>query len=578
MKITTLLALLLIPNLSYAEDYCVAIRGNGENAAAHWAGLSRMVEEKGMPVGAAGGSSATISMFFLDSIAGNPAIQGEKDTEKKKQMQALMLKSLPQFVTTMAKADGVMGAYNFVTELAKNKSDLKAAAMETLRGAGSVTPEQFKKGFQKYGPLVNPEMLQGLKANPEYFSKEAKQGLSVFGKFDAGSDDKLFFRPGLVDFKAFSMVLGNIADFYAGNTDPETKAELNKYTDECAGAAFGKAWSELPEDGCKARFQDIVTSYLKKGEYQNKALFNEVGKNIPTLAATSLVHGSGPNGQVVEGDGLREYAKLKMAYNRGEDKDYKDFSLNFSKDVSFGYWGTREDLEKADHGLEADRQAGDLKAQKFKAIGPANWFEVLAVSPAEPGLANFQPIPQNTTRETVLAEWQKPALERWQGLEYRKNIVSAGGWSDLAPVGVLKAMGCPSVTYLTRKGGDTIFGQQVLIKLSGDKENIPWWLNIKDKNEQGWPTIGTKAADTSWNRLSNRGNLHSSLQNSMRKADDFYCTDWDSFNVFGGQMAAMVDEAYKTGLNSRKNEPGCSGIKLGGSASDQDKTDEKPAL
>jgi hypothetical protein len=444
MKIT-LLALLLLPNLSHAEDYCVAIRGNGENAPAHWTALSRMVEEKGMPVGAAGGSSATVSMFFLDSIAGNPAINAEKDSEKKKQMQALMLKSLPQFVATMAQADGLMGSYNFVTELAKKKSALKASVDEVLAGAGQVSPEKFKRAFSKYGPLVNPEMLEGLKKKPEFFQAEAKEGLSVFGKFDAGSDDKLFFRPGIVDFKAFSMVLGNIADFYAGNTDDETKQALSRYAQECAGEAAGEQWSKLSDEetGCKKRFQGIVTNYLKKGEFQNKALFNEVGKNISALPTTSLV----------SGNGLDKYRELKAAYNKGENRDYKNFSVNFDSDVHFGYWGKKEDLEKTDNGLEDDRATGDYKAQKFKALGSANWFEVLAVSPAEPGLANMQAMPVNTTREKVLAEWDKPTLERWKGLEYRPGVVSAGGWSDLAPVGVrlLTSRAKAEILYLANK-------------------------------------------------------------------------------------------------------------------------------
>lgn len=533
-------------------NYCVAIRGNGENAPAHWAGLARIVEEQGIPKGAAGGSSATVTMFFLDSMASNPLLKNEKDPEKKKQMMALMLKSLPQFVQNMAKADGLMGAYNFAQELGKVRSDTKNATAAIMQKVGELDPEQAQRALAKYGPLLNPEMLRGLASNPAFFKGEAQQGLAVFGKFDAQADDKLFFRPGIVDFKSFSVVLGNIADFYAGNIDDETKAAMNSYTKECSKEAFGKSWRKLPEEGCKKRFEEIVGNYMKKGQFQNKALFNKVGEGMSALPTTSLVHG----------EGLKKYQELKASYDKGEDKNYKDFSVDFNKDVSFGYWGTKQDLQKAEKGLAADKAAGDLKAQKFQAIGPGNWFEVLATSPAEPGLANFQAIPTNTSRDQVLAEMQKPALERWGGLQYRKDALSAGGWSDLAPTGVLKAKGCESVTYLTRKGGDTIFGQQVMIRLSGDKDKIPFWGKIRERNAQGWGVKGTAAEDTTWNKLSNRGNLRSSLMNSLRKADKIYCTDWDSFNPFGGEMWPMVHEAYEVGYVARKNEAGCAGTPL----------------
>lgn len=550
MKTYLFIVGILLSTPSHAADYCVAIRGNGENAAAHWSALARIVEEKGLPSGVAGGSSASVSMFFLDSIMGNPLIKNEKDSEKKKQLAALMLKSLPQFVTSMAEQDGLVGAYGFVGELMNKKSDTAAAAKQVFDGAGALDSQQVQKAFAKYGPLVNPEMLQGLKESPNFFRQEAQEALAVFGKFDASKDEKLFFRPGLVDFKHFSVLLGNVADFYAGNTDEETKSALNAYSNDCAAKAEGQQWRKS-DSACQERFQGIVKDYLARGNFQNKALFGEVGENISALPTTSVLSGE---------QGLQKYKELKTAYGRGERRNYGSFAVK-SKDVRFGYWGKKRDLDKADAGLRADRATGDLKAQKFTALGKANWFEVLSLSPAEPGLANLQKAPVNTSREKVLAELQKPTLERWQGLEYANDYLSVGGWSDLAPVGVLKAKGCKDVVYLTRKGGDTVFGQQVAIRLFGDQANVPFWLNLKDKNAEGWNVSGTAADDTVWNKLSNRGNPNSSLQNSMRKADSFYCTDWDTYEPFKGQMWAMVDEAYAAGLNSRKTEAGCYGMK-----------------
>ena len=107
------LATIFLPSAALAgscESYCVGVRGNGEAEPAHLGALSRMVEEYGMPKAMAGGSSATITMFFTESIRSNAKVEKEQDSEKKRKLQALMLKSMPEFMAAMTKdakiADG----------------------------------------------------------------------------------------------------------------------------------------------------------------------------------------------------------------------------------------------------------------------------------------------------------------------------------------------------------------------------------------------------------------------------------------------------------------------------------------
>jgi len=70
--ILTFLLLISLGSASlWAGNYCVGVRGNGELALAHWVSLARIVENKGLPEAIAGGSSAAISLFFLDALSYN---------------------------------------------------------------------------------------------------------------------------------------------------------------------------------------------------------------------------------------------------------------------------------------------------------------------------------------------------------------------------------------------------------------------------------------------------------------------------------------------------------------------------
>lgn len=529
-----------------ADSYCLAIRGNGENVAAHWPALARLVEENGMPSTTAGGSSASVSMFLLDSLAGNPTINAEQDEAKRRKMQAVLLKSLPEFVTEMAKHDKLLDVYGLMRELKDQNSATVSRIIGALNKPGALSSGDVAKMFQKYAPLVNPEIVKGLTTNQPFFREETKNAVKVFGQFDA-KEPNLFVRPGVVDFKYFSVILGSIADFYAGNTDSATAKELGDFAAACAENTYRKPWKDAPESDCQKRFQGIVRTYLSRGQFQHKALFENAGKNVKSYPSTS----------VVKGDAARRLKALNEAYAKGDAKQpYGDFAVDYKKgELAFGYWGSDADLKKIDKGLEKYRRQGDEKSKRFASLGAGNWFEVLATSPAEPGLASAQAIPTGTSRAQVLAELKRPVTERWQGLQYRKDEYSAGGWSDLHPTGLLRASGCEKVVYLTRKDGDAIFGQQIFIRLSGSKTEIPFWEKLGEKNNEGYKVDGTPAANTPWNQIYNLGNRDSSFNRALSLADAVYCTDWNRYKVFHGEMDAMVDEAYGSPVFLRGNAP-----------------------
>ena len=546
-SITAILSAALLSSPALAADsYCLAIRGNGENVAAHWPALARLVEENGMPSATSGGSSATVSMFLLDSLAGNPALNAEKDEAKRRKMQAVLLKSLPEFVTEMAKHDKLLDVYGLMRELKDQNSTTVSRILGGLSKPGALSTGDMAKMFQKYAPLVNPDLVRGLGTNQPFFREEAKNAVKVFGQFDA-KEPNLFVRPGVVDFKYFSVILGSVADFYAGNTDAATAKELSDFANDCAESTYRKAWKDAPASDCQKRFQGIVRTYLSRGQFQHKALFQSAGTNVKSYPSTS----------VVKGEAARQLKSLNEAYAKGDaSAAYGDFSVDYKKgELAFGYWGSDADLKKIDKGLETYRRQGDEKSKRFQAMGPGNWFEVLATSPAEPGLASAQAIPTGTTRAQVLAELKRPITERWQGLNYRKDEYSAGGWADLHPTGLLRASGCERVAYLTRKDGDAVFGQQIFIRLSGSKGDIPFWEKLGEKNNDGYKVDGTKAANTPWNKLYNLGNRDSSFNRALGLADAVYCTDWNRYKVFHGEMDAMVDEAYASPVFLRGNAP-----------------------
>lgn len=147
------------------------------------------------------------------------------------------------------------------------------------------------------------------------------------------------------------------------------------------------------------------------------------------------------------------------------------------------------------------------------------------MSAAEPGLSSFV-----ETRDVV-----------------GNPVLSTGGWSDLHPVTILKASGCQKVIYVTRKGGDTIFGQGVAKRLFGFEK--PWSeldphepnrSHTRILNNQGDP----KDMTSQWSRLFNLANPNSNFDYALQTSDAVVCTNWNIFDV-KKDFHQMISEAYQ---------------------------------
>jgi hypothetical protein len=125
---------------------------------------------------------------------------------------------------------------------------------------------------------------------------------------------------------------------------------------------------------------------------------------------------------------------------------------------------------------------------------------------------------------------------------------------------VLKAQGCERTLFLTRHGshGDSKFGQQVFIRLTGTQKEIPFWEKIGEGGPGGWCADRVKdaggdpeaVASTPWHQISNLCNPQSSFRRALDSSDGTYCTDWDNdkYDVFKGNMRALVKHAYEAPL------------------------------
>lgn len=556
---------LVITGVSQADtNYCAAIRGNGELILAHWPALARAVENEGYPKAVAGGSSAAITLFYLDAISQNPYLS--KDPDIRKKQQALLLKSV--LIHTQYLWEEDTQAPKVMTAI----EDFKKFGEESFLGKVKIALKlakdlpTFMEILGEYGPLFNPEMARGLKENFEFYKQQISEALFYLGNFDAKTDKNIFYRNALIDFKYLALLVGRIGDFYAGNYSDKQKdagSAMRQFLKICGTASVGQVWFDEGEKGstCSQLYKEALVSFYKKPkvrvrnpngkgfstrtvnrEFANKLIFKAVGSGLSAFPTTAIV----------KGDAYNRYTEGKKIYDSGAPEQIDDFSLDYNSELSYGYWGKTEQLNFIGSNLKKNF-ANDLKSQKFEALYNGNWFEVLSTSPAEPGLANLQRIPDGSKMDGQTAV-DKSYFEGWWLLKYfklkaqtwyneenpeksiipfRKGVFSAGGWSDLHPMLVLKSHGCENTLYVTRQNGESVFGQQIFIRLTGDTKTLPFWKEINQQNNRiGWHDLTPEMEQTPWNRLYNLANGKSSFLKSVGQADVVHCTNWDAYNLF----------------------------------------------
>ena len=445
---------------------CVGVRGNGPRMTAHWSSLARIVEHHGLIDATAGGSSGSITSFLLDSIETNPHVVCEGCSPAEQAARAaLLLKSLQGYVGQLAVSDEVL-AIRALIELQGRVAE--GGVGELLEDDPTAGVEALQDILQSEDlrALINPEVLELLSTSPDpaHHARDIVGAVSAAASFSA-DDPTIFVRPGVLSFDGLSLQIGRIASFYAGYA-PVDGAAMEAFLADCGEASRGLPWQEttaLPagDASCGERFDALVADYRVQadgGTFPSR-LDDSVGGGIHALISTS----------VLEGDAIAEFERARAQYLAGEavtwDTDFDD--------VTFGYWGATEDLDAV---LSNPFEFRDGKTAKATSLGAATWREVLAYSPAEPGLA--------------------------RALELPDGRVSAGGWSDLHPTLVLRNLGCEQVIYVTRRGADSTFATGVANLLGAEADDH------EDIFDLGAPGSGFSV--------------------SVAEADGVWCTDWDT--------------------------------------------------
>lgn len=514
-------------NIRYG-DYGLALRGNGELQAAHWGALARVIEDHGLPTSQAGGSSATITMFYLDSMLDNEqALEGFSEQEKAERV-SFLFKSLEGFTGALAQTEQAKTLKNYYDLLSKNGASIQQQllnvvdskvpgeyldnaqmAIQTLSQLGLFPKSSYQKmAFALADPT--PEKLQAA----QFEAQELINSIKVFGQFNAQTDHNLFFRQGIVDFATLARQFAKVAMFYAQFKSSSAHA-FASWMDLCSKNSKSKTWRQIltQHPGCQPALQRLMDSYYKGLDEKavDEFLSRSVGANIDTLVTTA----------VVTGKSVAQVRQLFSEYDKTKSSSFgKDFKLQNREDLRFGYWGNEDILIRAQ--ATYDRRLNlDAKESRFLSLGEASWGTVLSISPAEPGLSPLK------------------AFEGPRGEKY----YSAGGWSDLHPTQVLKAIGAHEVIYVTREGGESLFAQGIAKRLLGLNKS---WTSITADKEGVAPEssyFDVKDMKSLWSQLFNLGNLDSAYSRAVTGAHFVYLTRWNDFNIKQG-VSPMIDQAY----------------------------------
>ena len=305
-----------------------------------------------------------------------------------------------------------------------------------------------------------------LSPNPEFHVADIIEGIKGLGNFSVDSA-QILIRPGVINFASLGEKFGRAASFYAGY-GPADEDAMEMFFDECAMPGLGMDWfavAGLPaqDSNCGGLFDDMVGNYretlIANEDQFPSRIDDKVGQAMPALISTS----------VLTGEAVNAFKTARATYMGGA---VPTLEVNFD-DVRFGYWGAAADMAKV---AANENGYDDLKTQKLLDLGEATWREVLAYSPAEPGLA--------------------------RALELPDGNVSAGGWSDLHPVLALNNLGCEQVVYVTREGNESGFAIGVA-GLLGMSEADQTALYDLDEDSSYSLSIAEAGANycTNWNAM-----------------------------------------------------------------------------
>ena len=482
-------------------ESCVALRGNAHYLFAHFGSLARIVEHYGPPQALSGGSSSTVTMFVYESILKNPYIVELPDGDERKQRIALLLKTFVGFLDAVVSGKEAVAIRTLVPLYHKASDEgIFALGVGDYRRAAQSMLDLFKS--PDFSDLVSPTIKSMLinrdrlgYASYKNKVQEVKKALAALAAFRA-EDQDIFFREGLVNFDRLTEVFARMGQFYAGYA-PVDGAAMREFLQVCGGREiYGKTWREIADlliagKTCGDRYQSLFRSFSQAyiGREANfpSRVDEGLGLTTPSIVSTSII------------DGKADVAAYNQSLKNYRANQEPNFNLPFSA-IRFGYWIPESIAATTAVGMTKFK---DLKSQKFFPLGTTTWRQALMISPAEPGLS--------------------------RGVEFVPDErLSLGGWSDLAPVQVLKAAGCRRVIYVTREAVETPYITQTAPLSTGrPRTGVAELLGMTEEERF---------------QIYDLANPESSFSQAIKQSEAVWCTDWNRFT--DTQLEEIFNEAY----------------------------------
>jgi len=444
-------------------NLCVGIRGNGNWIYSHYPSLARIVEEIGTIDAAAGGSSASVTTYILESIQSNPMVaNGDLCDMERRARTSFLLKSVEAI-------DEYLNIANPFTDRGDEATKwmTESNILERLMQGGDAAGEAIEEILEYLGDVLlniaNPEffaMVEQLAHNRDLQAKIVADILnSLLNPLGIVDSPAYFIRPMPLAMAAASPIHDTVGSFYSAYAPVD--GDLYEYMlDQCASAGLGLAWREanetLTDNGMKCGdfFRQLVADFIDQRDVAGSELVypSRLDEPLGTESQSSIIAVA-----VIRDQGITVYDEAKKDYFGGNLNSTWD--MNFD-DVYFGYWGSDDVLNLVKKGIES---FDDLKSQKADLIGQTTWRDILIRSPGEPGLSN--------------------GIEGTDG--DGQPYVSIGGWPDLTPTQILKALGCDNVMLVSRRDGSGDFQNTVETELGATEEQL-LQLNDLDSGSSSW--------------------------------------------------------------------------------------------
>lgn len=277
---------------------CVGSRGNGFQMPVHLTGYARITEEIGPISAAAGASSGSITVFYLESVHMNPLIKQcgasccDPDTQKAR--LSFLLKANETLLRFMFSFEIVI----LIASEAKTVGMAVGDFVQVLEDEGVVSLDSAAALIELALVLLDPKRFVTGLFSPEYVKMILNDLLtlnfdalvphlslfSIYGNIDF-FDLNLFIRPGPIDTTSRNQ-FDYLASFLAGY-EPADLNGFETLLETCATPeiVFGNRWQSIKEQpfsgnvSCEDKLADLFLRFYSERNISSKRrLDDDIGK------------------------------------------------------------------------------------------------------------------------------------------------------------------------------------------------------------------------------------------------------------------------------------------------------------